>query len=213
MKKFLLKNWFNVVTLVISVIAIIVAYLSLMTAREANVLTLANSSPNLIILDKEVNEPKLIIINGCKASSKQKYVISRQMSDKFSFANNGGRAVSLVEVKFTEGDFTYKDVKIYDKNSYQYKDVEPLILPLTIEAGNAVAWFFDSKYNSFWDYDYKTHDEAFIAIENSTNKPMYYTWEFEFSDRTVLKFTYPVKWSGYSTNPNIDGALEEECSF
>ena len=236
MKQFINQNWVNLVTLLLSALALIISIGSWAAAKESNdisrraseialaaneVAVEANeisSQANQIAIEsasplpdiiKDQNRPHPVYVSGCFNSYHSTYEVHHLTLNRITIANRGGRAVSLVSVTFNDGQIEYDRVEIYDRGDWQLSDVEPLQLPLTIEPGRAVAWNFVARYNSLGKEDYPTRETGIAAIDGLMDGQTFFRWDFQFSDGTALSETYPLEWSWHS---GYTGSIDTECN-
>lgn len=210
------SNWLNIITLVI-------ASISLWLSFQANLLTKQNSSPFIKIVS-EAFETETMMILGCQNDNS--YYVSYYVGNEYTFSNMGGRAVSLIKVSLNRGNDKYK-VKVYTPQSFDSRRLEafpdldiyhglvfsegfgtslivptkaePIDLPLNIDSGNGEKWLFQGdKFDIF-----KDEKEARQAITNARDGKNIFSWEFVFSDGTVVKndkFIVSYSYSDTSTN-------------
>jgi hypothetical protein len=209
MKRFFAQNWFNLGTLLISVIALVVAVQSNLFAKEANDIARSSTNPLLNVVGD--NETGNITVTGCNYDSQEPYRLKREMLDIFTFLNKGGLSASLLKVRFFEGEIEYPHVNIRALDRERYlAEGELLDLPLDIEAGKARTWVVQASDLSSW----RTIEDALRNINypdpSSQILPRTKTpgkWVFEFSDGTIIDSMYKDGW--YDIHPHLLQQLQE----
>lgn len=135
------------------------------------------------------------------------------MSDSFTLENRGGRAVSLMNVSFQEGDQEYYNIKLYEVDPRILWSNRELSLPVDIDAGKGKVLSLRATHVS----GYGAIEDALSAINYpdpqardlpETQKPS--SWTFEFSDGTTVVYKYQEGW--YHIQPAIDRTLQQTCN-
>lgn len=137
-QEWIASSWFNVITLLVAVLALWVAWSSNQTAADAN--KLAQQANQIMLrtneIESESSSPNLRAIaslfagatfmeTGCRYSRDDgSYEIGYYLADEFTIANTGGRNASLVKVDLERSDGRIYTTKVFPPTSFDF-NVEP----------------------------------------------------------------------------------------
>ena len=91
--EFFSKNWYNTISLLISLTAVLIAI-------QANNYARRSSTPDLVI-NRIGDDSWSIFADGCYSSSKNQYRLSLSSMPEYWISNNGGLPSALIDVDFT----------------------------------------------------------------------------------------------------------------
>jgi hypothetical protein len=96
MKEFFSKNWFNLLTVIIAIVAIFISL-------RGNEVALSASTPKIRIIN-DYGDYGIVVVWGCfNKNNTNSYQIHRYASEALTFLNQGGRTASLIKASFSEG--------------------------------------------------------------------------------------------------------------
>jgi len=207
------KNWLGLTSAIIAILALAIAY-------QANRIAKDEASSSLKIANEAFSSETMMIF-GCQYNNS--FYVTYYVVNEYTFANTGGRPVSLINAKLSRGDVDYK-VKIYSPQSFDARSLdappdlddnhglvfseslatsiivpttaEVLVFPQTIDAGTGEKWMFQGDSLDIFE----SEEEAKLAVSNAPKGKNIFSWQFIFSDGTVLKKEQMID---YSYNPTL----------
>jgi hypothetical protein len=204
MGKFLRSNWFNVVTVLFAVVAVILSAQANNASREANALAQRSiqlseeaASPHVTIVSTESLDHDYFTYLGCKgqAGIYFRYVTlregyqSRLMTQRqFTISNAGGRATSLLSVELrTAEQPSYEHtfaVKVFQTPLQLTAPWTPVQLPIDLEPGIGRNWSIAAVSDNAWNTKQEAID-ANDSISQTLKSPL--LWVFQFDSTVITK--------------------------
>lgn len=209
MKNFLLRNGFNLATMVLAIVALYFAYQSNQIADRTNQIVLEQGAPKILVLHDTGFLDLAIYVTACHDVGLAETRIRRFVRDRITIVNNGGRAASVLNVLFSDGLQTFTDVKTYEPGGSGTLGKEELKMPLSIEPGKAYNLEIQAQYDSLGDREKGLATTISYLLESRAKIMREVYWMFTISDGTRIAKDY--KDARYAILHDINAAILDNC--
>lgn len=206
MEKLLHKHWFNLITVTIALVALVLSY-------QANQIARSETIAQIERVSSQTFEYSLHAISACKEGDPPNYRLDRYFESTQLFANRGGRAADLIGFDATQnipGFAPYSewyDMKVFGNNDATTGSWERLTVPVTLAPGTSRLWKFElHRFSDNTNSGNHTVEDINASIEFAKQTWSPVIWTYYFSDGTIIEKSY-----GESLEPSQPFDESFEC--